>query len=117
MYDDAGFHNLKKALEEEHPKVSLIISKIGKPFPDQESDFAQWLESLGEKEAKLIFDQFRIEQTSIIKKENEKLNHDHAIVRDPLNDYGEDWLGIHLNEQHPSQQQVMRKLGLLPSDQ
>ena len=45
------------------------------------------------------------------------LNHDHAIVRDPLNDYGEDWLGIHLNEQHPSQQQVMRKLGLLPSDQ
>ena len=45
------------------------------------------------------------------------LNHDHAIVRDPLNDYGEDWLGTHLNEQHPSQQQVMRKLGLLPSDQ
>ena len=30
------------------------------------------------------------------------LNHVHAIVRDPRNDYGEDWLGKHYREQpHP----------------
>lgn len=26
--------------------------------------------------------------------------HPHAIVRDPSNDYGEDWLGIHFKEEH-----------------
>lgn len=31
----------------------------------------------------------------------EARNHIHAIVRDPLNDYGEDWLGIHYTETHP----------------
>jgi len=41
------------------------------------------------------------------------LNHDHAIVRDPANDYGEDWLGSHLTEQHPSQRQLMQKLELI----
>ena len=29
-------------------------------------------------------------------------NHDHAVVRDPLNDYGEDWLGHHYREHHPT---------------
>lgn len=28
-------------------------------------------------------------------------NHDHMIVRDPLNDYGEDWLERHYTEHHP----------------
>ena len=28
-------------------------------------------------------------------------NHIHAIMRDPLNDYGEDWLGLHYAEEHP----------------
>ena len=27
-------------------------------------------------------------------------NHDHAIIRDPQNDYGEDWLAHHYNEFH-----------------
>jgi hypothetical protein len=34
-------------------------------------------------------------------------NHDHTIVRDPRNDYGEDWLGKHYEEQHPSMEQAM----------
>ena len=29
-------------------------------------------------------------------------NHDHAIIRDPANDYGEDWLEIHYEEHHPT---------------
>lgn len=28
-------------------------------------------------------------------------NHDHAVVRDPENDYGEDWLEHHYRESHP----------------
>lgn len=35
-------------------------------------------------------------------------NHDHAVVRDPENDYGEDWLGHHYVEFHPKMEQVMR---------
>ena len=34
-------------------------------------------------------------------------NHDHTIVRDPKNDYGEDWLGKHYQEHHPSREEVM----------
>ena len=37
-------------------------------------------------------------------------NHDHAIVRDPLNDYGEDWIAHHYKEEHPTQEDVMRRL-------
>lgn len=29
-------------------------------------------------------------------------NHDHMIVRDPQNDYGEDWLELHYQEHHPT---------------
>ena len=29
-------------------------------------------------------------------------NHDHAIIRDPQNDYGEDWLELHYTEHHPT---------------
>lgn len=34
-------------------------------------------------------------------------NHDHTIVRDPKNDYGEDWLGKHYEEHHPSMKEAM----------
>lgn len=34
-------------------------------------------------------------------------NHDHLIVRDPLNDYGEDWLEHHYKEYHPSMEEAM----------
>ena len=40
----------------------------------------------------------------------EARNHIHAIVRDPLNDYGEDWLGIHYVENHPDMTQMMQSL-------
>lgn len=33
-------------------------------------------------------------------------NHDHTIVRDPANDYGADWLGKHLEEHHPTPEQI-----------
>ncbi len=29
-------------------------------------------------------------------------NHDHSIIRDPQNDYGEDWLAHHYTEHHPT---------------
>jgi len=34
-------------------------------------------------------------------------NHDHMVVRDPDNDYGEDWLGHHYQETHPSYDEYM----------
>ncbi len=47
-------------------------------------------------------------------------NHDHAVVRDPTNDYGEDWLGHHYREFHPEMDQVMQdvraRLGLESGD-
>ena len=33
-------------------------------------------------------------------------NHDHTIVRDPLNDYGADWLEQHFKEHHPTGEQI-----------
>ncbi len=40
----------------------------------------------------------------------EARNHIHAIVRDPINDYGEDWLGIHYVENHPDVRALMEEL-------
>jgi hypothetical protein len=37
----------------------------------------------------------------LIEYNRQEANHDHSIVRDPRNDYGEDWLGQHLQEHHP----------------
>ncbi len=37
-------------------------------------------------------------------------NHDHAVVRDVLNDYGEDWLGHHYAEEHPTLEEAMNTL-------
>lgn len=34
-------------------------------------------------------------------------NHDHSVVRDPENDYGEDWLGNHYQEHHPTTAEAM----------
>lgn len=33
-------------------------------------------------------------------------NHDHMVVRDPQNDYGEDWLEHHYREHHPSMEEA-----------
>ena len=38
----------------------------------------------------------------LIEYNRQNANHDHMIVRDPTNDYGEDWLGKHYEESHPS---------------
>ncbi len=35
-------------------------------------------------------------------------NHDHSIMRDPANDYGEDWLEEHYKENHPTLEQAIR---------
>ena len=37
-------------------------------------------------------------------------NHDHIVVRDPENDYGEDWLAHHYREYHPPMGTVMEDL-------
>lgn len=33
--------------------------------------------------------------------------HDHSVMRDPLNDYGEDWLEHHYKEYHPSLEEAL----------
>ena len=35
-------------------------------------------------------------------------NHDHSIMRDPANDYGEDWLELHYKEDHPTLEQAIQ---------
>lgn len=34
--------------------------------------------------------------------------HDHSVMRDPLNDYGEDWLEHHYREYHPSLEEAIK---------
>lgn len=43
----------------------------------------------------------------LIEYNRQSTNHDHMIVRDPSNDYGEDWLGKHYEEHHPSMAEAM----------
>jgi hypothetical protein len=43
----------------------------------------------------------------LIEYNRQNANHDHSIVRDPSNDYGEDWLGKHYEEHHPSFEQAI----------
>ena len=38
----------------------------------------------------------------LIEYNRQNANHDHMVIRDPSNDYGEDWLGKHYEEHHPS---------------
>ncbi len=40
----------------------------------------------------------------------EARNHIHTIVRDPMNDYGEDWLGKHYEEWHPDMTETNNNL-------
>ena len=35
-------------------------------------------------------------------------NHDHSIMRDPVNDYGEDWLERHYEENHPTLEEALQ---------
>jgi hypothetical protein len=43
----------------------------------------------------------------LIEYNRQDANHDHSIVRDPANDYGEDWLQRHYREYHPTISEVM----------
>lgn len=38
----------------------------------------------------------------LIEYNRQNANHDHMVIRDPSNDYGEDWLGKHYEEHHPN---------------
>jgi hypothetical protein len=42
----------------------------------------------------------------LIEYNRQNANHDHMIVRDPANDYGEDWLGKHYEEHHPTMEEA-----------
>jgi hypothetical protein len=46
----------------------------------------------------------------LIEYHRQNANHDHAVVRDPTNDYGEDWLGHHYREFHPTMEQIRKDL-------
>jgi hypothetical protein len=43
----------------------------------------------------------------LIEYNRQDANHDHTVMRDPQNDYGEDWLGRHIEEHHPSMEEAM----------
>jgi len=44
----------------------------------------------------------------LIEYNRQNANHDHMIVRDPKNDYGEDWLEKHYEEHHPTMEEAMK---------
>lgn len=44
-------------------------------------------------------------------------NHDHSIMRDPVNDYGEDWLEKHYKENHPTLEQAIQDARRRADDQ
>lgn len=44
----------------------------------------------------------------LIEYNRQDANHDHMIVRDPKNDYGEDWLEKHYEEHHPTMEEAMK---------
>ena len=43
----------------------------------------------------------------LIEYNRQNANHDHSVVRDPVNDYGEDWLERHYEEHHPTLQEAI----------
>jgi len=43
----------------------------------------------------------------LIEYNRQNANHDHMVIRDPSNDYGEDWLGKHYEEHHPKMEEAM----------
>lgn len=47
----------------------------------------------------------------LIEYNRQEANHDHSIIRDPQNDYGEDWLGQHLQEHHPTVDEAIEAAG------
>ena len=44
----------------------------------------------------------------LIEYNRQNANHDHSIMRDPVNDYGEDWLERHYEEHHPTLQEAIQ---------
>lgn len=43
----------------------------------------------------------------LIEYNRQNTNHDHMVIRDPSNDYGEDWLGKHYEEHHPNMEDAI----------
>lgn len=43
----------------------------------------------------------------LIEYNRQEPTHDHSVMRDPLNDYGEDWLEHHYREYHPSLEEAI----------
>ena len=44
----------------------------------------------------------------LIEYNRQNANHDHSVMRDPENDYGEDWLERHYEEHHPTLQEAIQ---------
>ena len=44
----------------------------------------------------------------LIEYNRQNANHDHMVIRDPSNDYGEDWLGKHYEEHHPNMEDAIK---------
>jgi len=67
-----------------------------------------WFSWRGPVDPKGVF-YYRVHGPRILIEYNRQdANHDHMIVRDPTNDYGEDWLGKHYTENHPSMAEAMK---------
>ena len=51
---------------------------------------------------------FRVHGPRLLIEYNRQIpTHDHSVMRDPINDYGEDWLEHHYKEYHPSMEEAI----------
>lgn len=68
-----------------------------------------WFAWMGPSDADGLF-YYRVHGPRILIEYNrQNKNHDHMIVRDPANDYGEDWLGRHYEEHHPTFDEALKR--------
>jgi hypothetical protein len=101
-------HLLRKLIAEfvhnaDHAAASAQIDAISEAGWDK-----MWFSWRGPVDASDTF-YYRVHGPRILIEYNrQNSNHDHMVIRDPSNDYGEDWLGKHYEEHHPSMEDAMK---------
>ena len=107
---DDQMHLLHRLVEEylhnaDHDAAHAKMAAINEAGWDQ-----VWFSWRGAVDSKGTF-YYRVHGPRILIEYNrQSANHDHMIVRDPTNDYGEDWLGKHYQEHHPNMDEVMKSV-------
>ncbi len=108
---DAGQKRLLRALVEEYVRNAEFDAADAQLAAIEASGWdALWFSWRGPVESAGRF-YYRVHGPRLLIEYNRvSENHDHSIVRDPHNDYGADWLGQHLEEHHPTGEEIRKAL-------